>query len=99
MKNPFYFCFFSPIAICFLCFSNHVKSSLILTDDVFLALSHFASLCRGKMRQLPLLGFPRFIANKLFRTFFFLYISCCESTSHTQVRKKIQIAMPYILQQ
>jgi hypothetical protein len=28
-----------------------------------------------------------------------LYISCCESTSHTQVKKKIQIAIPSILQQ
>jgi hypothetical protein len=66
----------------------------------FLALSHFAPLCRGKMRQLPLVGFPRFIANKLFQTLLFLlYISCCESTSHTKVKKKIQIAVPSILQQ
>jgi hypothetical protein len=47
------------------------------------------------MRQLPLLGFPRFIANKLFQTFFFsLHILLW--VSNTQIKKKIQIAMPSI---
>ena len=52
------------------------------------------------MRQLPLLGFPRFtMANKLFQTFFCFTYLAVSQPPHTQVKKKIQIVMPSIIQQ